>query len=83
LDLTKYLAEQSLILVPVIWIIGAFLKRTPMIANWLIPWILLVVGIAGAVLKLGMNIESILQGIIITGAAVLGHQLIKQTTRRD
>ncbi len=75
--------EESIILVPVLWVIGMLLKRTPFMANWLIPWILMTLGIILANLKMGFSFEAVLQGILVTGVAVLGHQLVKQTTKRD
>lgn len=83
MEIMNYLVEESIILIPVIWIIGAFLKKTPRVPDWIIPWILLIVSIVASIMKLGFSIQSVIQGILVTGAAVLGHQLIKQTTRRS
>jgi hypothetical protein len=79
----SYLLDEAITLVPAIWIIGTFLKRTPKIADWTIPWILLVMGIVGSVLTLGLSVQSIVQGVLVTGVAVLGHQLLKQTIERN
>ena len=38
--LMTYLVENCAIVVPVLWCIGAALKRTPRVADWLIPYLL-------------------------------------------
>ena len=49
MDFSSYLIEKMLVLVPVLYIIGMFIKSTPKVKDWLIPWILLGLGLAGAV----------------------------------
>jgi hypothetical protein len=77
--ITKFITEGNLILVPALWILGMFLKRTPNVPDWAIIWILLALGVTGSIFMNGINTDAILQGILATGVAVLGHQLIKQT----
>ena len=43
--LMNYLVENCAIVVPVLWCIGAALKRTPKVADWLIPYLLGAAGI--------------------------------------
>ncbi|WP_249314556.1 phage holin family protein [Gehongia tenuis] len=78
MDLMEYLVSQALVLVPALWVIGAMIKRIPRAPHWVIPFVLLVLGIVGAGLILGFSVESVLQGIIAAGVAVFGHQLVKQ-----
>jgi uncharacterized membrane protein len=80
MDIVKFITEQSLILIPVLYILGTLLKSTPNVQDWLIPYILLVLGIMGSILLMGFNIQAIIQGILVSGATVLGNQLIKQVT---
>ena len=82
MDLLQYLSDQALILVPALWLIGVILKSTPRVADWIIPWVLLGISIAGAMLMFGPSVQAALQGILAAGAAVLGHQLVKQTQTR-
>lgn len=82
MELMNYLSQESITLIPAIWIIGMFLKGMPKIPDWLIPWILMVVSIGGTTFKLGLSMEAVVQGVLVAGASVLGHQLVKQTTRR-
>lgn len=81
--LQNYLLEEGLIIIPVLLILGKIIKQTPWIKNWLIPYILLTFGIAGAIYLLGFNTDTVLQGILLTGAAVYSNQLFKQTKERD
>jgi len=69
----------------VLWILGVFFKRTPKIPDWTIIWILAGLGIVAAVdLDMDIAITSpILQGILVTGVAVLGHQAFKQYTKKN
>ncbi|WP_231165482.1 phage holin family protein [Clostridium botulinum] len=80
INLMDYIVEQALILIPVLYILGIMLKGTNKIKDWTIPWILLVVGIIGAIALMGLNVNSVLQGILAAGTAVFGNQLVKQTT---
>lgn len=81
--LLKFVVEQAYVLIPALWILGMFLKNTPKVQDWVIPWVLLVAGIVGAVALMGVTAEAALQGIIVTGVAVLGYNLYKQTTQRN
>ncbi|MFL0247437.1 phage holin family protein [Candidatus Clostridium stratigraminis] len=80
MDLIELITEQALILIPVLYIIGILLKNTPKLKDWLIPYILLVLGIVGSVSIIGLTVQAVIQGILVAGAAVFSHQLIKQTT---
>lgn len=82
-ELQDFLLEEAFIMIPVLLIIGKTIKQTPWIKDWLIPYILLIFGIAGAIYLLGMNTDAVLQGILLTGAAVYSNQLFKQTKERD
>lgn len=82
-QLQDFLLEDALIIIPVLLTIGKISKQTPWIKDWLIPYILLIFGIAGAIYLLGMNTDAILQGILLTGAAVYSNQLFKQTKERE
>ena len=77
-DLGRFLIEEALILVPVLWILGKMLKNSTLRDNF-IPWILLAAGIGFSVALLGADVDSVIQGILVAGMAVFGHQLVKQT----
>ncbi len=48
------------------------------IPDWTIAYILLVLGVVGSIAMLGLSPQNAVQGVLVTGAAVLGHQLVKQ-----
>ena len=79
MDIMQFINEKTLILIPVIYIIGMVLKGNNKIPDWSIPWILLVVSIGFSIGLMGLNVMAIIQGILIVGAAVFGNQLYKQT----
>lgn len=83
MDIMQYITQEALILIPVLWIIGAILKATPNVPNWIIPYVLLAAGVVGAVLLMGSNPQAYIQGVLVAGAAVLGHQLVKQAKEGD
>ncbi|WP_202080056.1 phage holin family protein [Caldalkalibacillus salinus] len=83
MDLLLYIKDELYALIPVLWIIGNFLKITPVIKNWTIPWILLSIAIIFSTVILGLTIQAFLQGVLVTGGAVLVHQLIKQTREKN
>lgn len=82
MEILEYIINEALIIIPVLWILGCFLKRTPKVQDWIIPWVLLLVGVILAVGIIGLTVDAAVQGILVAGAAVLGHQLLKQTQNR-
>ena len=79
MEFAEYIIGDALILVPALWIVGALIKHAfAKVPNWTIPFVLLVLGIGGAMGLMGPSVESVIQGILVTGAAVLGNQLVKQ-----
>jgi len=83
MDFEKYLIEQMLILIPVLYVIGMLIKGTPVVKDWVIPWMLLVIGVIFAVL-VGISadipiVDSVIQGILVTGVTVFANQLFVQT----
>jgi hypothetical protein len=92
-NITEYIQAELLILIPVLYLIGAGLKKTNLIADKLIP---IVIGLAGIVLAtiyvLAVNdvdnwrqlltalFTSITQGVLVAGASVYCNQLYKQIT---
>ncbi|WP_235907318.1 phage holin family protein [Niallia circulans] len=77
LELLKaYINENYYIFIPVLWVIGYALKQTPMIPNWLIIWILLAFSIILGTWSNGFHLSAIINGILVTGVAVLGHQMM-------
>lgn len=82
-NLISYIFEEALILIPALMILGWFMKKSPIFADWAIPWLLLIAGVPGAVLLLGsLDVQNVIQGVLITGASVHFHQVYKQAKER-
>ena len=82
MELINFIREETYILVPVLYILGMFLKATPPIRDWTIPHILLGIGIVFSTSLMGFSVDAIIQGILVTGGAVLVYQLGKQARYR-
>ena len=78
-----FITENALLLVPVLNIVGVIIKNTEKIPDKYIPFILLVFGILGAIAIFGVSAESVLQGILVTGTAVYGNQIVKQIKKTE
>ena len=79
MDVSQYITQNALILIPVLYIIGMIIKNTDKISDKYIPLILLVFGIAGSMGIIAVNANAVIQGVLVTGATVYTNQLIKQT----
>ena len=82
-EILEYITENALILIPVLLIIGTIIKRTEKINDKWIPLILLPLGIAGALALGGASVDSAVQGVLVTGAAVYGNQIVKQLKKSE
>lgn len=83
MDFMEYITENALILIPVLYVIGMFLKALEFIKDKYIPCILLTIGIAFSIALTGFNVNAVIQGILVSGATVLGNQLIKQYKKEN
>ena len=79
----EFITENALLLIPVLNIIGAIVKNTEKIPDKYIPLILLFFGILGATAILGLSPDSVMQGILVTGTAVYGNQVVKQLKKKE
>lgn len=78
MNLIQFVPEQLIILIASLWVIGYFLKNTKAIPDSYIPFILMALSILSSILIMGININSVLQGIICAAVAVLGKNIEKQ-----
>lgn len=83
MEIIGYIMDNALILIPALIVIGAIIKQVEAIPNKWIPLILLPLGIAGALALGGLSADSVIQGILVTGAAVYGNQLVKQLGKKE
>jgi hypothetical protein len=81
MDFVEYVIEQALVLIPALYVLGMIIKHTQFIEDRYIPVILLVVGVTGSIFMLGVTVEAVIQGILVTGVAVFTNQLIKQASK--
>lgn len=81
--LKELLIDDAYLMVGALWLLGKFIKESPFEKEWLIPFILLPFGIAGSVAFIGLNAHAFIQGVIVTGLAVYGNELYKQSKERD
>lgn len=78
-NILQFINENFIILIPVIYVIGTFLKKTPKIVDWVIPYVLMTISILLSIGIGGVGVDSIIQAILVTGGAVLCENLYKQT----
>lgn len=82
-DLVGYINEYALILIPMLYVIGMILKGLNIIPDKYIPLILLIFGIIGAMCMNGLGIDSVIQGILVTGVTVYTNQLLLQSKKDE
>lgn len=78
MNILDFLVGEALFVIPVLNIIGMIIKGFEKIPDRFIPLILLVFGVTGAIGLMGLSVNSVVQGVLITGASVYGNQLVKQ-----
>jgi hypothetical protein len=82
-NLMEYVTENSLIIIPTLYIIGYIIKNMEVVKDKYIPIILLPIGILGSIALNGVSVPNVIQGILVTGVTVYTNQLIKQTTKEE
>ena len=83
MEVLTYVTENALVLIPVLLVIGQILKGIEKIPDKWIPLILLPLGIVGAMALGGWTVDSAIQGILVTGTAVYGNQIVKQLKKDE
>ena len=78
MDVLTYITENAYVLIPALLIIGQIIKNIKVIPDKWIPLILLPFGVIGSMALGGWTFESAIQGVLITGTAVYGNQIVKQ-----
>ena len=79
----NYIVDNCLILIPVLYIVATILKNLEFIKDKYIPLILLPIGIALAIAIKGVDVNSVIQGILVTGVTVYGNQIFKQINKEE
>ena len=83
MEILTYITENALILIPVLLIIGQIIKSIQKIPDKWIPLIILPIGIVGAMALGSWTVDSAIQGVLVTGAAVYGNQIVKQLKKNE
>lgn len=83
MEILNYIVENALVLIPVLLIIGRIIKGIEKIPDKYIPLILLPLGVLGAAALGGWTIDSVIQGVLVTGVAVYGNQIVKQLKKDE
>lgn len=83
MEILQYITQNALVLIPVLIIIGQIIKGVEKIPDKWIPLILLPLGIVGAMALGGWTVDSAVQGILVTGTAVYGNQIVKQLQKDE
>lgn len=83
MELFDFLVENMYVLIPVLYFIGHLLKQAPKVADWLIPFIITILGIAFSIGINGFGVDAVIQGILVAGATVLGNEMYKQVKQKD
>ena len=75
---------RSLVMIPVLYIIGEIVKGTELLSNKWIPLSLLIVSIGFTPVVLGAyTAENIVQAVLVAGVTVFGNELVKQSSKGD
>lgn len=85
MKLTDFIQEGYIILVAVLNVIGIGIKQTNLIPDRFIPISLIILGgILGVFTSIDLPlIDSVFQGVLCAGVAVLGNEVVKQYDRED
>ncbi len=78
-----FVIDQALVLIPALYVVGAILKHIAVIPDKWIPLILLPIGIGLCLWIMGPSASAVIQGILVTGAAVYGNQVWKQMKKSE
>ncbi|MGM8214622.1 phage holin family protein [Bacillaceae bacterium W0354] len=78
MDFLTYVKDEALVLIPVLMILGKIIKISNIIPNRYIPLTLLLISILFTTAQFGITYQSVIQAVLLAGAAVFGHQIVKQ-----
>lgn len=80
MEFEKYIIDQALILIPVLYVLGSLIKSSAVNDKY-IPILLLIVSLVLCFLMLGISVQSVIQAVLVTGVTVYGNQLVKQMAK--
>lgn len=77
-----FISENALILIPITYILGMFIKTVEFIPDKFIPLLLLFIAIILSYCINGFTVNSFLQGVLCAGVSVFFNQTIKQLIKK-
>lgn len=80
MDLSSFINEGFVIMIPVLYVLGLICKHIPNIPDYLIIFILLFFSIGMGIWSYGLNPDTIFNAILCVGASNLINQTYKQMT---
>ena len=82
MDILKYIVNEGLIMIPVLFVLAEIIKQAELVVNKWLPLILLGISLIMTPLVLGgFTADNVVQAILLAGAAVYSDQIIKQTNK--
>lgn len=79
MSITDFIMDEGLVMIVILWIMGYFIKHLGITRTEWIPFLLLGISFVFTPLFLGgYTAEHLVQAVLVTGAAVLGHQFVIQ-----
>ncbi|RDU38767.1 hypothetical protein DRW41_04195 [Neobacillus piezotolerans] len=81
MPLVQFLHAHFFYLIPVLWIVGYFLKHSSFVPRCAVIWFIFGVALIIAFIVFGLTSAALTNGIIVAAIAVFIHQLYKQTIK--
>lgn len=81
MEVLGYITDKALVLIPVLNIIGMIIKHLEKINDKYIPLIILFFGVLGTLGIMGVSVDAVIQGVLVSGASVFGNQIVKQLSK--
>lgn len=78
MNLVEFINAEFMVLIAVLFGIGKIIKHTKKIADEYIPIILMIVGILFSIALGGLNVDSVIQGIVVCTVTVWGNEAVTQ-----
>lgn len=78
-DFAQYIEPEVFILVPVLYLIGMFLRQTPFIPQWTHPWIILIVADIACAFIVGNTVNAFIQAVLVSGASLFLKDIVFHT----
>lgn len=79
MNISQFVIEEGFVMILALWIIGYFIKHAGILRTEWIPFLLLLISLLFTPFMLGgYTADHLVQAVLVTGAAVLGHQFVIQ-----